>query len=121
MRTMAIYDLTAADRPADTATYAVVLTGLVLIAGVGFDYGRLAAKDSNLQSGADQATLAGATQLKGVRGACLRASVAAIGIVTTTILVFNNDNTVSSASDPTCDVIGSIRFSQNRNRTKQYG
>lgn len=118
---MAIYDLTTADRPAETATYAVALTGLVLIAGVGSDYWRLVAKDSKLQSGADQATLAGATQLNGVRGTCLRASAAAIGNVTNTILVFNNENTVSSASNPACDVIGSIRFWQNRNRTKQYG
>ena len=117
MRITPIYDLTATDKAAVTGLYAPALTGLVLMAGVGFDYGRLAAMDSNLQSGADQ----GATQLNGASGAFLPASAASIGIATNNTSVPHNDNYVSIAFDPACDAIGSIRFWQNKNRTKQYG
>ncbi len=53
--------------------YAVGILALVAIAGVGFDYGRLAGLDTELQNAADQAALAGATQLDGEAGACVRA------------------------------------------------
>lgn len=64
------------DRGAVAATYALVLTGLVVVAGVGFDFGRLAAMDSELQNGADEAALAAATQLDGKTGAITRAQSA---------------------------------------------
>ena len=57
--------------------YAIALFGLVGIAGVGFDYGRLMSMDSELQNAADQAALAAATQLDGREGAMLRARDAA--------------------------------------------
>ena len=53
------------EKGAVAATYAIALIGLIAIAGVAFDYGRLVAIDSELQNGADQAALAGATQLDG--------------------------------------------------------
>ena len=53
--------------------YAIALFGLVGIAGVGFDYGRLMSMDSELQNAADQAALAAATQLDGREGAMVRA------------------------------------------------
>ena len=43
--------------------YALALFGLIGMAGVGWDYGRLMAMDSELQNAADQAALAAATQL----------------------------------------------------------
>ena len=78
MRGAAVDDLIRNDDGAVAATYALALTALIMIAGVGFDYGRLAAMDSELQNGADQAALAGATQLNGASGACSRASAAAL-------------------------------------------
>ena len=104
------------DDGAVAATYALALTGLILMAGVGFDYGRLAAMDSELQNGADQAALAGATQLNGAQFACQRASAAALGLVTNTTVVANDSSTVSITSEPACDATGNIRFWQDKNR-----
>ena len=59
---------------ATAALYALALPALVAIAGVGFDYARLASMDSELQNAADQAALAAVTQLNGQGGACLRAA-----------------------------------------------
>ncbi|MDZ4272481.1 MAG: pilus assembly protein TadG-related protein, partial [Erythrobacter sp.] len=49
--------------------YALALFGLIMIAGVGWDYSRMATMHSELQNAADQAALAAATQLTGVSGA----------------------------------------------------
>lgn len=72
---------------ATAALYALALPPLVAIGGVGFDYARLAGMDSELQNAADQAALAGATQLDGkaavgtTPGACQRAISAAQALV----------------------------------------
>lgn len=92
------------------ATYAMALTGLVVIAGAGFDYGRLAAMDSELQNGADQAALAGATQLDGTTGACARAAGAAVALVTNPTVMATGNNLVTLPSEPACDASGAIRF-----------
>lgn len=57
--------------------YAVAILTLVAMAGIGFDYGRMVALDSELQNAADQAALAAATQLDGRDGAMDRAEAAA--------------------------------------------
>ena len=57
--------------------YALALFGLIGIAGVGLDYGRMMAMDSELQNAADQAALAAATQLDGGDDAMTRAEAAA--------------------------------------------
>lgn len=116
MRGAAIDDLIRNDDGAVAATYALALTALIIIAGVGFDYGRLAAMDSELQNGADQAALAGATQLNGASGACSRASAAALGLVTNTTVVANDSHSVSITSEPACDATGNVRFWQDKNR-----
>ena len=116
MRGSALNALIRNDDGAVAATYALALTGLILMAGVGFDYGRLAAMDSELQNGADQAALAGATQLDGAQFACQRASAAALGLVTNTTVVANDSNTVTITSEPTCDATGNIRFWQDKDR-----
>ncbi len=59
-------------------TFALSLFALVAVGGIGFDYARLAAMDSELQNAADQAALAAVGQLDGQPGACLRASGAAV-------------------------------------------
>ena len=116
MRGSALNALIRNDDGAVAATYALALTGLILMAGVGFDYGRLAAMDSELQNGADQAALAGATQLNGASDACQRASDAARLMVTNTTVVANDSNTVTITSEPTCDATGNIRFWQDKDR-----
>jgi Flp pilus assembly protein TadG len=65
------------DRAAISPLYAVGILALVAVSGVGFDYGRLYALDSELQNAADQAALAAATQLDGGADAMTRARDAA--------------------------------------------
>ena len=97
------------------ATYALALVGLIAVAGVGFDYARLSTMDSELQNGADQAALAGASQLDGEVGACARAAAAAKNLVSNATLLASDSRTVSipdasdcnGVSDPTT---GSIKF-----------
>jgi Flp pilus assembly protein TadG len=68
----------AADRQGSVSPlYAIALLALIAIAGIGLDYGRLAAMQSELQNAADQAALAAATQLDGREGAIARARSAA--------------------------------------------
>lgn len=101
------------------ATYAVALMGLIMIAGVGFDYARLATMDSELQNGADQAALAGATQLDGETGACSRAATAALELVSN-ITILSNDgegNAITIQNEPACDQTGWVRFYQDEDRT----
>lgn len=117
MRGRALNGLIRNEDGAVAATYALSLTGLILLAGVGFDYGRLAAMDSELQNGADQAALAGATQLTGSSGACSRAAAAALGLVTNTTVMANDSHTVSIPSEPGCDATGNVKFWQDKDRT----
>jgi len=99
------------------ATYALALTGLIMIAGVGFDFGRLAALDSELQNGADQAALAGATQLDGRPGACARAATAARDLVSNPALTASDNQVVSLPLETACDADGKIRFWQDKSKT----
>ena len=112
-----IGDLVQDEGGAVAVTFALSLTALILIAGVGFDYGRLAAMDSELQNGADQAALAGATQLNGANDACSRAATAAVGMVTNRTVVANSANTISIPLEPACDATGNVRFWQDKDRT----
>lgn len=105
------------DSGAVAATYALALTGILVVAGVGFDYGRLAAMDSELQNGADQAALAGATQLDGLTGACERAANAAATLVNNQTLLAQGGGAVGVATETACDSTGNIRFWQDRNRS----
>jgi len=67
----------ADDSGAVATTYALALVGLVVAAGVGYDYAQVATLDTELQNAADQAALAAATQLDGKSGAIDRAKAAA--------------------------------------------
>src|SRR3546814_3266744 len=75
--------------------------------------------DSELQNAADQAALAGASQLDGQNGACLRASAAATTLVANlTLLANDGDGTaVTLPPEPDCDAAGQIRFWQEREKT----
>jgi len=112
---------------ATAALYALALPVLVAVAGVGFDYARLAGMDSELQNAADQAALAGATQLDGMAetssgagdGACARAASAANSLVSNITLLANDSGglAVAVTNEATCDATGIIRFWQDRDGT----
>ena len=110
-------DLLRDDAGAVAATYAMSLTALMVIAGVGFDYGRLAAMDSELQNGADQAALAGVTQLDGASGACSRAAARAVDLVTNTTIVATSANTITVSAESACDATGNVRFWQTKDHS----
>jgi hypothetical protein len=92
--------------------YALALPALVAVAGVGFDYSRLAGMDTELQNAADQAALAGVTQLDGADGACERAASAASSLVLNKSLLSNDGKglTISVPDESACDTIGVVRF-----------
>lgn len=62
-------------------TVALSLVGLIAVGGIAFDYARMATLDTELQNAADQAALAGVTQLDGLPGARARATTAAQSLV----------------------------------------
>lgn len=113
------------ERGAVAATYAIGLAGLIAIAGVAFDYGRLVAMDTELQNGADQAALAGASQLDNqaavglTPGACARAAAAARTLVSNISLLASDgtSNAITIANEPNCDAVGNIMFWQDRDKT----
>lgn len=73
------------------AMYAIALTGLIIVAGAAFDYSRVASLDTELQNAADQAALAGVTQLDQTDGSCARAGNAAIELLRNVTLLGNDD------------------------------
>ena len=98
-----------------TATVALSLFALIAVGGVAFDYARMASLDTELQNAADQAALAGVSQLDGLTNACSRASQAARALITNRTLMANDGGatTITIATESACDAIGSIRFYQN--------
>lgn len=73
------------------ATYALALIPLVAIIGLAFDYARVVGMDSELQAAADQAALAGATQLTRSPGSMERAIAAIQGDLVTNSTLLSND------------------------------
>jgi len=103
--------------------YAVGILVLVAIAGVGFDYGRMVSLDSELQNAADQAALAGATQLDGKGGACARAANAVADPMNRFVVNhsrISNDGGGSpitfQQNETACDKVGGIRFWQDEDK-----
>lgn len=82
--------LAKAEGGAVAATYALALFALIAIAGVGFDYARLATMDTELQNAADQAALAAATQLDGQSDSITRATTAAGQFLSNNTLLAND-------------------------------
>lgn len=105
---------------ATAATFGLALFGLVAIGGLGFDYSRLAGMDSELQNAADQSALAGASQLDGRNGACLRASAAATTMVSNLTVLANDGagSSVAITAEPGCDALGNIRFYRDKDKTQ---
>lgn len=78
--------------------YAVAILVLVAMAGIGFDYGRLMALDTELQNAADQAALAAATQLNGEDDAMERARDAANSTFASTASPYVNETRFANDS-----------------------
>lgn len=97
-------DLFREERGAVAATYAIGIMGLIVVAGVGYDYTRMVAVDSELQNAADQAALAAATQLDQEEGACARASAAAVNLLRNLTMLSNDGrgNRISVTDDGQC-------------------
>ncbi|MEO6248350.1 MAG: pilus assembly protein TadG-related protein [Sphingomicrobium sp.] len=69
---------------------ALSLFALIAVGGIAFDYARLATMDTELQDAADQAALAGASQLDGQSGAVNRAVAAAQSLLVNRTLLGND-------------------------------
>src|SRR3954471_1037741 len=82
---------------------ALSLTALIAVGGIAFDYARLASMDTELQSAADQAALAAATQLDGEDGAQARAKAAARNLFTN-LTYFANDSGGTAVDIPEANV-----------------
>ncbi len=85
---------------ATAALYALALPALVGAVGIGFDYARVASMDSELQNAADQAALAGATQLDQLAGSVSRATTAARNGLATNSTFFANDGQGATIAVP---------------------
>jgi Flp pilus assembly protein TadG len=88
---------------AAAALYALALPALVAVAGIAFDYARVAALDTELQNAADQAALAAATQLDRRAGAVGRSAMAATSLINNETR-FANDGEGRNVSDLTVRV-----------------
>lgn len=85
------------DRAAVAPTVALALFALLAVGGIGFDYARMAALDTELQNAADQAALAAAGQLDGRTNARARATAAAQAMVANMTRFANDGNASGTA------------------------
>ena len=85
-------------RGAVAPTVALSLIGLLASGGIAFDYARLATMDSELQNAADQAALAGASQLDGQSDATTRATAAAVSLLANQSLMANDGSGIAVAT-----------------------
>jgi Flp pilus assembly protein TadG len=100
-------------------TVALSLFGLIAAGGIAFDYARMAGMDTELQSAADQAALAAASQLDGNTDACARAAAAAATMLSNKTLFANDKQgaAINVQQEATCDATGKIRFWQDKGKT----
>jgi hypothetical protein len=81
----------------------------------------MAGMDTELQSAADQAALAGASQLDGNANACSRAANAAVSMLSNKTLLANEAGSTRDITIPLetgCDATGQIRFWQDVGKTQ---
>ena len=99
-------------------TVALSLVALLAAGGIAFDYARLASLDTELQSAADQAALAAASQLDGQTNACARAAAAARDLLANQSRMANDSDwqrAIVVANESTCDATGMVRFYRSYN------
>lgn len=87
------------DSGAVAPIYALALTGLVAMAGIGYDVGQVLTMDSELQAAADQAALAAVTQLDRQAGAINRAKSAARDLIANNTLIAGDAGQVELPAD----------------------
>src|SRR5205823_13057812 len=109
------------DEGAVAPTVALSLLGLIAAGGIAFDYARVASMDTELQSAADQAALAAATQLDGQSNACARAAAAASALLANKTYL-SNDSSGNAVQVPTsgvssCTGNSAIQFYQTYNQS----
>jgi Flp pilus assembly protein TadG len=97
-------------RGAVAPTVALSLIGLLASGGIAFDYARLATMDSELQQAADQAALAGASQLDGQSGAVTRAVAAAQGLLVNQTLLGNDSGGITIQTGTTTGSVFRVYF-----------
>ncbi|WP_293940766.1 pilus assembly protein TadG-related protein [Sphingomonas sp.] len=97
-------------RGAVAPTVALSLIGLLASGGIAFDYARLATMDSELQQAADQAALAGASQLDGQSNAVSRAVAAAQGLLVNQTLLGNDSGGITIQTGTTTGSVFRIYF-----------
>ena len=90
--------LASDSRGAVAPTVALSLVALLATGGIAFDYARLATMDSELQNAADQAALAGASQLDGQIDAITRATAAAVSLLANQSFMANDGSGVAVAT-----------------------
>ena len=96
------------------------LFALIGVGGVAFDYAHLANLDTELQQAADQAALAGATQLDGSNGSRARATAAAQQLLNNATLFASDASGVTG--DPRKVTIATVEFFEGYNETTDaYG
>ena len=116
------------DRRASVAPMVgLTLFALVGAGGIAFDYARMAALDTELQSAADQAALAGASQLDGEDQTCERAVAAARNLLANKSVMANEvaSRNVTIADSTVCrsdativdDTTATIRFFKDKAAT----
>ncbi|MGE0775449.1 MAG: pilus assembly protein TadG-related protein [Sphingomonadaceae bacterium] len=124
MRARLLTHLARSQDAAVAPTVALSLFGLIAVGGIAFDYARMATLDTELQSAADQAALAAATQLDGKAGACQRAADAARALITNQTR-FSNDGEglpINITADETiaCNATsGGIIFFKTKDQSEQ--
>jgi Flp pilus assembly protein TadG len=113
MRTASISRLLRSTTGAVAPTVALSLFGLIAAGGIAFDYARMASMDTELQSAADQAALAAASQLDGEPEACERAVDAARNMLANSTLMANETGggrAITIADPGVCDGDTGITF-----------
>lgn len=110
MRPRHLKSLVRSEGAAVAPIVAISLFGLIAVGGLAFDYARMATLDTELQSAADQAALAAATQLDGKTGACSRAANAAVDLVANQSRFASGALAVTIPTETSCDATGSIKF-----------
>lgn len=98
------------EQAAVAPTVALSLFGLIMVGGLAFDYSRMASLDTELQTAADQAALAAATQLDGGTNARVRATAAAQSLLRNITLMANDTNAPSG--DTRAIAVPTITFYQ---------
>ena len=91
------FDIIRSNDGAVAPMIAISLFALIAAGGLAFDYARMASLDTELQDAADQAALAGASQLDQTNGSMQRAIAAAQSMLVNRTIMANDSNASGTA------------------------